>query len=165
MNYEYFVIGAILLVGGAMGYLYASDQANNYYINQFFYGHSGLFDRDTYKTGSYLFAGLAVLGGALTAAGIFSSPGAALKPEPVSRPPEAIPSEHQQKVIDDATKKEYKDRYIKSGGCALAIAFFALCLGFLLSSSIPFLSLILTAGGVLCAIYGLFMIICSCLAL
>lgn len=108
MNRDLLIVGIICLVAGVMGYLYASDQADGYYLNTFLYGHSGPFDQTTYRTGSYLFAGLATLGAALTAAGIFSSP----VPEPGhhedSRPREPIDTSRK-------TRDEMRLKFLKYG--------------------------------------------------
>jgi hypothetical protein len=110
MNNDLLLIGIICLVGGVMGYMYVSDQADNYYINTLFSGNSHSLDYSTYKMGSYLLAGLSVLGGVLCAAGIFSSPSPRSEPKKIDTE-EAKPSQKP----DAATKKQLRLQSLKYG--------------------------------------------------
>lgn len=110
MNSDLLIVGIICLVGGVIGYMYVSDQMEGYYIHTLFSGNPPPLDYSTYKTGSYLLAGLSVLGGVLCAAGIFSSPGPSSEPEKTDtgRP------EPSQK-LDAATRKRLRLQSLKYG--------------------------------------------------
>lgn len=163
MNNAALLLGAIFLVVGVMGYMFTSDQADicekNALNSVNFWNHYYNEKYSTYKLYSYLLAGLSVLGGVMCAAGIFTTPKPAPAPDPTPT------SEQPKKIIDEATKKEYKAKYIRSGWHALAIAFLMFCLAFLLSPFVPLLCQFFAGFGFLAAIYGVFIIIVSYLAL
>lgn len=164
MNNGLVLLGAIFLVVGVMGFLYASDQADAHYMNALFSGKSHSSDYGIWKLGTYAMAGLSVLGGVMCAAGIFTTP----KPDP-NPEPDAFAVKQPKKPLDEATRKEYKRKYLKSGGKTLVFAAVALGLAYLLSLLLPSTLIILCqliAGiGLLAAIYGLFLIVTAVIAL
>lgn len=145
MNNTLLILGAICLVCGVMGFMYASDQAEAHYTKALFSGKSYSSDYSAYKLGTYVLAGLAVLGGVLTAAGIFSNP--APVPERESAAASGGENPEPLKPIDEATRKEIKSRYFKYGVVLLVAGLGA--------SSLPNPISVL---GILVAITGFFLI-------
>jgi len=185
MNNTLLLLGAICLVCGVVGYMYSSDQADTYHskallTGKWYYSN----EYTTYKLYTYCLAGLSVLGGVLTAAGIFSNPapvperesaaaGIFSNPAPVPERESAAASggENQEslKPIDEATRKEYKRKYLKSGEQALAFAFVGFILAplplLLLPSTPLILCQLIVSISFMAALYGLFLIVMSFLAL
>lgn len=145
MNGDLLLIGIICLVGGVMGYMYVSDQVDNYYLNSLFSGKSNHIDYSTYKTATYFLAGLAVLGGALTAAGIFSpSP-------PVTKRQEVVEEEPPRK-LDEATRRDMRQKYLKYGAVLLFVGGVGF---FLLPSSLQYVSHLIAVFGFMLVAFSL----------